>query len=60
MGRRSFTPGEIDDLRRLIREKQMADRSRQKALRARIRRIGFYISDFASDYEGSSSPIWTT
>lgn len=52
MGRSSFTSAEIDELRRLIREKQTADRSRQKALRARMRRIGFYISDFASDYEG--------
>ena len=52
MGRSSFTQAEIDELRRLIREKQTADRSRQKALRARMRRIGFYISDFASDYGG--------
>lgn len=52
MGRSSFTSAEIDELRRLIREKQTADRWRQKTLRARMRRIGFYISDFASDYKG--------
>jgi hypothetical protein len=52
MGRRSFTPAEIDELRRLIREKQTADPSRQKALRARMRRMGFHISDFASDVGG--------
>ena len=51
-GRSAFTPDEITELRRLIREKQTADRDRQKALRGRMRRIGFYISDFAADYSG--------
>src|SRR6266516_8206852 len=37
---------------RLIREKQTADAARQKTLRARMRRIGFYISDFAGDPAG--------
>jgi len=50
-GRSTFTPAEAAELRELIREKQTADRTRQKALRARMRRIGFYISDFA-DYAG--------
>lgn len=50
-GRRSFTGPEIDELRRLIREKQTADRDRQKFLREKMRRIGFYITDFA-DYSG--------
>jgi hypothetical protein len=50
-GRRSFTRSEVDELRRLIREKQTADQDRQKVLRGKIRRIGFYISDFA-DYPG--------
>lgn len=52
MGRRSFTRAEIEELRRLIREKQTADRSRQKTLRARMRRMDFYISDFASEHGG--------
>jgi hypothetical protein len=52
MGRNSFTNDEINELRRLIREKQTADRSRQKTLRARMRAIGFYISDFAADSAG--------
>jgi hypothetical protein len=52
MGRLSFTPSEIDELRRLLREKQTADRSRQRTLRARMRRLGFYISDFSSDPAG--------
>jgi hypothetical protein len=41
-GRSEFTPDEITELRRLIREKQTADRERQRALRGRMRRIGFY------------------
>lgn len=50
--RTSFTRGEIEELRRLVREKQTADASRQKTLRARMRRLGFYISDFTADTEG--------
>lgn len=50
-GRRTFRQVELDELRRLIREKQTADRDRQKILRGKMRRIGFYISDFA-DYSG--------
>src|SRR4051794_20818386 len=49
MGRSSFTPAELIELRRLIREKQTADAPRQKVLRARMRRMGFYISDFSAD-----------
>lgn len=45
-GRRSFSTDEAEELRRLIREKQTADASRQKSLRARIRRIGFRISEY--------------
>jgi hypothetical protein len=52
VGRSSFTRAEVDELRRLVREKQTADASRQKALRARMRRMDFYISDFAADPGG--------
>lgn len=52
MGRSAFTREEIEELRRLVREKQTADRSRQKVLRGRMRRLGFYISDFAADSAG--------
>ena len=50
--RRSFTRDELDELRRLVREKQTADRDRQKRLRDRMRKIGFYISDFTDEPEG--------
>lgn len=52
LGRSSFTAAEIDELRRLVREKQTADSSRQKTLRARMRTIGFYVSDFTADPGG--------
>ena len=51
VGRTSFTRAEIERLRALLREKQTADASRQKTLRAQMRRLGFNISDFA-DYPG--------
>jgi hypothetical protein len=49
--RSGFTSAEISELRLLIREKQTAPPDRQKAIRAKMRRIGFYISDYA-DYPG--------
>ena len=52
MGPSRFTSAEVQELRRLLREKQTADRDRQKALRRRMRAIGFYISDFHHDAEG--------
>jgi hypothetical protein len=43
-GRSAFTQGEIEQIRRLVREKQTADRDRQKSTRARLRSMGFRIS----------------
>jgi hypothetical protein len=37
-----FTPSEAAEMRRLLQEKQMADRDRQKALRGGMRRLGFF------------------
>jgi hypothetical protein len=42
MGRRAFTRSEADQIRRLLREKAVADRSRQKVLRSQLRRHDFY------------------
>jgi hypothetical protein len=50
--RSTFTQREGVELRRLITEKQIADRDRQKTLRARMRAIGFYITDFVTDQRG--------
>ena len=44
-GRDTFTSSEISELRSLIKERIKADRSRQKGIRAKMRRIGFYGSD---------------
>ncbi len=41
-GKNTFTQLEISELRSLIRERIKAERSRQKSIRARMRRIGFY------------------
>ena len=45
-GRNTFTNSEINEIRSLIRQRTNADPSRQKSIRAKMRRIGFYGSDF--------------
>lgn len=45
-GKKQFSQSEITELKCLIKERIKADRSRQKGIRARMRRIGFYSSDF--------------
>jgi hypothetical protein len=52
MGRLRFTEDEIAEIRRLLVDLRRADRDRQKAIRARIRRIGFYITDVSHDVGG--------
>ena len=52
MGRLSFNTSELERLRKLVHEKQTADRDRQKQLRAQMRRIGFNISDVSAEPEG--------
>lgn len=51
-GRLTFTKDEISEIRSLLRELRRADASRQKTIRARMRRIGFYITDFSHDADG--------
>jgi hypothetical protein len=46
-GETEFSPDEIATIRRLLREKGVADRDRQKSIRRRRRSMGFRISDFA-------------
>jgi TDG/mug DNA glycosylase family protein len=53
VGRSRFSRGEADGIRRLLREKGTADRDKQKALRAQLRRnYDFYISDFTAESGG--------
>jgi len=49
--RSAFTRAEIAELKQLIREKQTASADRQNVLRARMRKLGFFITDYA-DYPG--------
>lgn len=51
-GKSTFTKQDVAELRRLITEKQTADRDRQKALRGKMRSIGFYVTDFVTDQHG--------
>jgi hypothetical protein len=52
MGRLRFTADEIVTIRQLLVDLRRADRDGQKAIRAKIRRIGFYISDVSHDTDG--------
>lgn len=56
MHKKHFTEAEIDLLRTLFQKKETAGHSKQKAIRAKMREIGFYITDYAesmnlSDFE---------
>ena len=42
----TFTRSEADEIIRLIQEKLKADTNRQKKIRNKIRKIGFYASDY--------------
>lgn len=44
-GKNTFTSEEIKELRKLIKKRVKADRSSQKGIRAKIRKIGFYGRD---------------
>ena len=49
-GRTSFTIAEINRLHQLFIEKdQTTDQDEKKAIRTKMRRMGFYISDFSYD-----------
>jgi len=47
--RSSFSSAEIAEIKRLVREKQTAPTDRQKVLRAKLRKRGLYISDYAEE-----------
>ena len=52
-GRSSFTVSEIAQLKQLFKQKDYADRNEQKRIRAKMRKIGFYITDFALDMDST-------
>lgn len=47
-GKSSFTRAEADQIIILISKKLKASKHKQKQIRDKIRRIGFYYSDFSS------------
>lgn len=49
-GRSEFTRDEIDELYRLVRRKHGASVSKQKQIRAQMRDVGLYVTDFG--YQG--------
>jgi hypothetical protein len=50
--RNEFTSKEIDEIRGALRELRRVDSGRQKTIRDRLRRIGFYITDYSHDADG--------
>ena len=44
-GKNKFSTEEANELRMLIRQRCNADRTQQKSIRAKMRRIGFYGGD---------------
>jgi hypothetical protein len=50
--RLEFTHSETEELRTLLGELRRAEPTRQKAIRAKMRRIGFYITDVSHDVDG--------
>jgi len=51
-GKNIFTSLEVKELIELIAEKVVATPDKQKGIRAKIRKIGFYYSDFSSKKDG--------
>jgi hypothetical protein len=50
--RDEFSEAEIDEIRSALKELRRADPTKQKSIRDRLRRIGFYITDYSHSAEG--------
>ena len=50
--KRRFTQKEAKQIKSLLREKARASSNEQKSIRARLRRMGFYITNFDQSYSG--------
>lgn len=53
-GKQDFTIQEIEHLKRLFSEKDRATTAKQKVIRAKIRKIGFYITDLNASKKGDA------
>jgi len=51
-GRNEFTDREIDEIRDALGELRRSGPGRQKVVRSRLRRIGFYITDYSHCADG--------
>jgi hypothetical protein len=51
-GRKIFSASEASSIRKLLAERGKADRDRQKGIRNKLRRLGFYITDFDQSNKG--------
>ncbi|OJV63297.1 MAG: hypothetical protein BGO41_11465 [Clostridiales bacterium 38-18] len=52
MGTNEFTKEAIDKLRVLIADLETSEANEKKKIRAKMRRIGFYITDFDQSRQG--------
>lgn len=50
-GKSQFFMTEITEIKKLIRQKEVASTSEQKSIRAKIRKLGFYYSNYSSKKE---------
>jgi len=50
--KKRFTKREVREIRSLLREKATASSIKQKNIRAKLRRMGFYITNFDQSYAG--------
>ncbi|MBD3861906.1 GIY-YIG nuclease family protein [Olleya marilimosa] len=51
-GKKLFTQNEFEQLKILVQEKQKADKTKQKNIRSKIRKIGFFFTDFSAQKKG--------
>ncbi|MEP7251685.1 MAG: DNA-deoxyinosine glycosylase [Ginsengibacter sp.] len=51
-GKKSFNKSEVEQIQKLIAENLRTTPDKQKGIRAKIRKIGFYFSDFSSKNNG--------
>lgn len=51
-GKKNFTTSEIQIIKKLISEKVKATSDKQRGIRAKIRKLQFYYSDFSSNKDG--------
>ncbi len=51
-GRSQFSISEFNQIKKLIEQKQKSSHNEKKKIRASLRKMGFYISDFDKSYQG--------